>query len=136
MSSITNEDLAKDMVRLSEQLRHAIDDLTHIKSSVTQITAIETKIAELLLHTTNANKDIGNVWKKIDENRTDISDTDKKTDGLINKALGAMFVWTVMQGFVLGSIWWVFTHLSQNETLNQVQEQRINALERNLIKKE
>lgn len=138
--SDNSTDLAVALAQLKEQLRNVASSVEDIKSAVGQVVALDRTIAELSIHNQNLRDDVKLIWTRVDKAKSDrdaleraIEAAEAKTDALANRAKGALWAIGVLlgafQAIVLASMAWVFTHVSDADMTNRLQQQRIEQLE-------
>lgn len=136
----STSDLAVALAQLKEQIRSVASSVEEIKSAVGQVVALDRTIAELSIHNQNLRDDVKLIWNRVDEAKADrdkleraIEAAEAKTDALANRAKGALWAIGVLlgafQAIVLASMAWVFTHVSDADVTNRLQQQRIEQLE-------
>ena len=143
-----DQDVAVAIAQMREQMNGVMGTLEEIKESMAQLISIDRTVAELLIHKDSAKRDIEMLWTRLDDakvrddklkERIDI--VDREHEKFVNTFNGGMRVFLtiagILQASVIGAVIWAFTHIGDADTLNRVQEQRIQVLEqqvRDLVK--
>ena len=128
------------LARLEIQIRTLIDQVTDIKTNVTQIAKLDKTIAEVVIHGENSRENIDQLWKAISDSRTKyeslnsrINTVEANTNEAINKAKGAGWalgiVFGAVQVMVISSMAWVFTNVQEALVINRLQQESIARVE-------
>ena len=135
-----DRDVAVAIASLQEQMNGVMGTLEEIKESMAQLISIDRTVAELLIHKDSAKRDIEMLWVRHDEAKARddklkerIDEVDRGHEKFVNTFNGGMRVFLaiagILQASIIGSVIWAFTHIGDGDTLNRVQEQRIQVLE-------
>lgn len=128
------------LARLEIQIKTLIDQVTDIKTNVTQIAKLDKTIAEVVIHGENSRENIDQLWKAISDSRTKyeslntrINAVESTTNEAINKAKGAGWalgiVFGTVQVLVISSMAWVFTNVQEALVINRLQQESITRIE-------
>jgi len=128
------------LARLEIQIKTLIDQVTDIKTNVTQIAKLDKTIAEVVIHGENSRENIDQLWKAISDSRTKyeslnsrINTVEANTNEAINKAKGAGWalgiVFGAVQVMVISSMAWVFTNVQEALVINRLQQESIARVE-------
>lgn len=128
------------LARLEIQIKTLIDQVTDIKTNVTQIAKLDKTIAEVVIHGENSRENIDQLWKAIADSRTKyeslnsrINTVEANTNEAINKAKGAGWalgiVFGAVQVLVISSMAWVFTNVQEALVINRLQQESIARVE-------
>lgn len=128
------------LARLEIQIKTLIDQVTDIKTNVTQIAKLDKTIAEVVIHGENSRENIDQLWKAISDSRTKyeslnsrINTVEANTNEAINKAKGAGWalgiVFGAVQVLVISSMAWVFTNVQEALVINRLQQESIARVE-------
>ncbi len=128
------------LARLEIQIKTLIDQVTDIKTNVTQIAKLDKTIAEVVIHGENSRENIDQLWKAIADSRTKyeslnsrINTVEANTNEAINKAKGAGWalgiVFGAVQVLVISSMAWVFTNVQEALVINRLQQESITRVE-------
>ena len=132
--------MSSQMTRLESQLSALTEKVEEIKNNVMQIAKLDKTIAEVVIHNGHARENIDSIWKKIEETRIRVDQTnahvtsiENNTNENINKAKGAGWAFGIMFGviqvLVVGSMAWVFTNTQESIISNRVQNEQIQRLD-------
>ena len=76
------------------------------------------------------------LWVKHDELKTKTTTMDHEVKSFVNRFRGGAWAMALMggaaQAVVFGVTMWVFTHVTDNDIVNKLQQQRIEQLEKRL----
>jgi hypothetical protein len=129
---------------MREQVRYIVEEIGHIRSNVQQIGLLDKTIAELMIHSQNAQVDLSKIWSRVDENRgsgqlldakidREIKIVDTKIEKMMSSWRAGVAVATILltlfQSIIGGSIYWIFSHVSEGEVVNRLQQQSIESLQ-------
>jgi outer membrane murein-binding lipoprotein Lpp len=141
------QDLAIQMTALREQMIAMARNLESIKESVGQIVHLDKTIAELSIHRETLQKELGAVWKRIDDDRESSrsvyeklndkvaivrTDLDRQVNTISGAGRVAAQVFTAVQAGMIAAGLWVFTNVNQATTETRILNQRITQLEQRL----
>lgn len=146
MSELDRQDDAgthAQLARLEIQITTLIEQVSEIKTNVTQIAKLDKTIAEVVIHGQNSRENIDQLWKAISDSRTKyeslntrISTVESTTNEAINKAKGAGWalgiVFGTVQVLVISSMAWVFTNVQESLVINRLQQEAITRIETQL----
>jgi uncharacterized coiled-coil protein SlyX len=132
----SDQDLAIQLATINEQVSNVSRKMDKMESNIAQIMDLDKTIASLDIHHQNSKKDITLLWEREERLKEDIGNVDKKVEAFTNTFKGGFrtFIWlmTFMQACIFGCIMWVFTNVTNANSLNSTQEVRIERLERQL----
>lgn len=133
-------DTRAQLARLEIKISTLIDQVSEIKTNVTQIAKLDKTIAEVVVHNGHARENIDSLWKQIEETKSRvehannrITNVETDTNENINKAKGAGWAFGIMFGvvqvLVVGAMAWVFTNTQDSLISNRVQNEQIQRLD-------
>lgn len=153
---MSSENSAVELAQLREQLNSIGATVDEIKQNVSQIMTLDRTIAEMGVRNEQSQREIATIWNRLDNHKswtehhdkesmevrskidTSIRDVDSKFEAVVNKGRGAFWlagiVISIVQVVMTTAIIWTFTHVSDADSLNRVQEYRIEQLEKKLGK--
>lgn len=130
------QEFAIELTRLREQIKSVASDIGDIKIAISQIVTLDKTLAELTIHNQMAQKNMDTMWVKYDELKSQTTTTDREIKSFVNRFRGGAWVIAIMGGTVQAAVFgvtmWVFSHVSDNDVVNRLQQQRIEQLEKRL----
>ena len=134
--SAEQQEFAIELTQLREQIKSVASDIGDIKTAISQIVTLDKTLAELTIHNQTAQKNMDALWTKYDELKTKITTMDHEVKSFVNRLRGGALVIGVMggaiQAAVFGVTMWVFSHVTDGDIVNKLQQQRIEQLEKRL----
>lgn len=134
--SAEQQEFAIELTQLREQIKSVATDISDIKTAISQIVTLDKTLAELTIHNQTAQKNMDALLVKYDELKTRTTTMDHDVKSFVNKFRGGVLVLGLMggavQAVVFGVTMWVFSHVSDNDIVNRLQQQRIEQLEKRL----
>ena len=134
--SAEQQEFAIELTQLREQIKSVATDISDIKTAISQIVTLDKTLAELTIHNQTAQKNMDALLVKYDELKTRTTTMDHDVKSFVNKFRGGALVLGLMggavQAVVFGVTMWVFSHVSDNDIVNRLQQQRIEQLEKRL----
>ena len=134
--SAEQQEFAIELSQLREQIKFVASDIGDIKTAISQIVTLDKTLAELTIHNQTAQKNMDTLWTKYDELKTKTTTMDHDVKSFVNKFRGGALVLGLMGGAVQAAVFgvtmWVFSHVSDNDIVNRLQQQRIEQLEKRL----
>lgn len=134
--SAEQQEFAIELTQLREQIKSVATDISDIKTAISQIVTLDKTLAELTIHNQTAQKNMDALLVKYDELKTKTTTMDHDVKSFVNKFRGGALVLGLMggavQAVVFGVTMWVFSHVSDNDIVNRLQQQRIEQLEKRL----
>lgn len=134
--SAEQQEFAIELSQLREQIKFVASDIGDIKTAISQIVTLDKTLAELTIHNQTAQKNMDALWTKYDELRTKTTTMDHEVKSFVNRFRGGALVIGVMSGAVqaavVGVTMWVFSHVTDGDIANKLQQQRIEQLEKRL----
>ena len=148
---MADENLAVELAQLREQMKAIAENVETIKTSVAQIMQLDRTIAEMGVRNDHIDKEVATMWSRIDSHKAweqshdheslevrqriadSITKVDAKVEAVVNKGRGALWAlgisFSVVQAVVAASIIWAFSHVSEADSVNTVQQYRNEQLE-------
>ena len=134
--SAEQQEFAIELSQLREQIKFVASDIGDIKTAISQIVTLDKTLAELTIHNQTAQKNMDALWVKYDELKTKTTTMDHEVKSFMNRFRGGAWVITLMggtaQAVVFGVTMWVFSHVTDGDIVNKLQQQRIEQLEKRL----
>ena len=134
--SAEQQEFAIELSQLREQIKFVASDIGDIKTAISQIVTLDKTLAELTIHNQTTQKNMDALWTKYDELKTKTTTMDHDVESFVNKFRGGALVMALMGGAVQAAVFgvtmWVFSHVSDNDIVNKLQQQRIEQLEKRL----
>ena len=134
--SAEQQELAIELSQLREQIKFVASDIGDIKTAISQIVTLDKTLAELTIHNQTAQKNMDALWTKYDELKTNTTTMDHEIKSFVNRFRGGAWTLAIMGGavqtVVFGVTMWVFSHVSDSDIVNRLQQQRIEQLEKRL----
>ena len=134
--SAEQQEFAIELSQLREQIKFVASDIGDIKTAISQIVTLDKTLAELTIHNQTAQKNMDALWTKYDELRTKTTTMDHEVKSFVNRFRGGALVIGVMGGAVQAAVFgvtmWVFSHVTDGDIVNKLQQQRIEQLEQRL----
>lgn len=134
--SAEQQEFAIELTQLREQIKSVATDIGDIKTAISQIVTLDKTLAELTIHNQTAQKNMDTLWTKYDELRTKTTTMDHEVKSFVNRFRGGALAIGVMGGAVQAAVFgvtmWVFSHVTDNDIVNRLQQQRIEQLEKRL----
>ena len=134
--SAEQQEFAIELSQLREQIKFVASDIGDIKTAISQIVTLDKTLAELTIHNQTAQKNMDALWTKYDELRTKTTTMDHEVKSFVNRFRGGALVIGVMGGVVQAAVFgvtmWVFSHVTDGDIVNKLQQQRIEQLEKRL----
>lgn len=134
--SAEQQEFAIELTQLREQIKSVATDISDIKTAISQIVTLDKTLAELTIHNQTAQKNMDAMLVKYDELKTKTTTMDHDVKSFVNKFRGGALVLGLMGGAVQAAVFgvtmWVFSHVSDNDIVNRLQQQRIEQLEKRL----
>jgi hypothetical protein len=134
--SAEQQEFAIELSQLREQIKFVASDIGDIKTAISQIVTLDKTLAELTIHNQMAQKNMDALWTKYDELKTKTTTIDHEVKSFVNRFRGGALVMGVMGGAVQAAVFgvtmWVFSHVTDNDIVNKLQQQRIEQLEKRL----
>ena len=134
--SAEQQEFAIELSQLREQIKFVASDIGDIKTAISQIVTLDKTLAELTIHNQTAQKNMDALWTKYDELKTKTTTMDHEVKSFVNRLRGGAWALAIMGGavqtVVFGVTMWVFSHVSDNDIVNRLQQQRIEQLEKRL----
>lgn len=134
--SAEQQEFAVELSRLREQIKFVASDIGDIKIAISQIVTLDKTLAELTIHNQTAQKNMDALWTKYDELRTKTTTMDHEVKSFVNRFRGGAWALALMGGVVQAAVFgvtmWVFSHVTDNDVVNQLQQHRIERLEKRL----
>ena len=134
--SAEQQEFAIELSQLREQIKFVASDIGDIKTAISQIVTLDKTLAELTIHNQTAQKNMDTLWTKYDELKTKTTTMDHEVKSFVNRFRGGAWTLAIIGGavqtVVFGVTMWVFSHVSDNDIVNRLQQQRIEQLEKRL----
>ena len=134
--SAEQQEFAIELSQLREQIKFVASDIGDIKTAISQIVTLDKTLAELTIHNQTAQKNMDALWVKYDELKSDTTTMDHEIKSFVNRFRGGAWALAIMGGavqtVVFGVTMWVFSHVSDSDIVNRLQQQRIEQLEKRL----
>lgn len=134
--SAEQQEFAIELTQLREQIKSVASDIGDIKTAISQIVTLDKTLAELTIHNQMAQKNMDALWVKYDELKSKTTTMDHEVESFVNRFHGGARVMALMSGVaqaaVFGVTMWVFSHVTDNDIVNRLQQQRIEQLEKRL----
>lgn len=134
--SAEQQEFAIELSQLREQIKFVASDISDIKTAISQIVTLDKTLAELTIHNQTAQKNMEALWTKYDELKTKTTTMDHEVKSFVNRFRGGALVIGVMGGAVQAAVFgvtmWVFSHVTDGDIVNKLQQQRIEQLEKRL----
>ena len=134
--SAEQQEFAIELSQLREQIKFVASDIGDIKTAISQIVTLDKTLAELTIHNQTAQKNMDTLWTKYDALRTKTTTMDHEVKSFVNRFRGGALVIGVMGGAVQAAVFgvtmWVFSHVTDGDIVNKLQQQRIEQLEQRL----
>jgi len=134
--SAEQQEFAIELTQLREQIKSVATDIGDIKTAISQIVTLDKTLAELTIHNQMAQKNMDALWVKYDELKSKTTTMDHEVKSFVNRFRGGAWVMALMGGAVQAAVFgvtmWVFSHVSDNDIVNRLQQQRIEQLEKRL----
>ena len=134
--SAEQQEFAIELTQLREQIKSVAVDIGDIKTAISPIVTLDKTLAELTIHNQTAQKNMDALWTKYDELRTKTTTMDHEVKSFVNRFRGGALVIGVMGGAVQAAVFgitmWVFSHVTDGDIVNKLQQQRIEQLEKRL----
>ena len=134
--SAEQQEFAIELSQLREQIKFVASDIGDIKTAISQIVTLDKTLAELTIHNQTAQKNMDALWTKYDELKTKTTTMDHEVKSFVNRFRGGALAIGVMggaaQAAVFGVTMWVFSHVTDGDIVNKLQQQRIEQLEKRL----
>ena len=134
--SAEQQEFAIELSQLREQIKFVASDIGDIKTAISQIVTLDKTLAELTIHNQMAQKNMDALWVKHDELKTKTTTMDHEVKSFVNRFRGGALVIGVMGGAVQAAVFgvtmWVFSHVTDGDIVNKLQQQRIEQLEKRL----
>ena len=134
--SAEQQEFAIELSQLREQIKFVASDIGDIKTAISQIVTLDKTLAELTIHNQTAQKNMDALWTKYDELKTKTTTMDNEVKSFVNRLRGGALVIGVMGGAVQAAVFgvtmWVFSHVTDGDIVNKLQQQRIEQLEKRL----
>lgn len=134
--SAEQQEFAIELTQLREQIKSVASDIGDIKTAISQIVTLDKTLAELTIHNQMAQKNMDALWVKYDELKSKTTTMGHEVESFVNRFHGGARVMALMSGVaqaaVFGVTMWVFSHVTDNDIVNRLQQQRIEQLEKRL----
>ena len=134
--SAEQQEFAIELSQLREQIKFVASDIGDIKTAISQIVTLDKTLAELTIHNQTAQKNMDTLWTKYDELKTKTTTMDHEVKSFVNRFRGGAWAMALMggavQAVVFGVTMWVFSHVTDGDIVNKLQQQRIEQLEKRL----
>ena len=134
--STEQQEFAIELTQLREQIKSVAVDIGDIKTAISQIVTLDKTLAELTIHNQTAQKNMDALWVKYDELKSNTATMDHEIKSFVNRFRGGVWALAIMGGavqtVVFGVTMWVFSHVTDGDILNRLQQQRIEQLEKRL----
>lgn len=134
--SAEQQEFAIELTQLREQIKSVATDISDIKTAISQIVTLDKTLAELTIHNQMAQKNMDALWVKYDELKSKTTTMDHEVKSFVNRFRGGAWVMALIGGAVQAAVFgvtmWVFSHVSDNDIVNRLQQQRIEQLEKRL----
>ena len=134
--SAEQQEFAVELSQLREQIKFVASDIGDIKTAISQIVTLDKTLAELTIHNQTAQKNMDTLWTKYDELKTKTTTMDHEVKSFVNRFRGGALVIGIMGGAVQAAVFgvtmWVFSHVTDGDIVNKLQQQRIEQLEKRL----
>ena len=134
--SAEQQEFAIELTQLREQIKSVATDIGDIKTAISQIVTLDKTLAELTIHNQTAQKNMDALWVKYDELKSKTTTMDHEVKSFVNRFRGGALVLGLMGGAVQAAVFgvtmWVFSHVSEGDIVNRLQQQRIEQLEKRL----
>ena len=134
--SAEQQEFAIELTQLREQIKSVATDIGDIKTAISQIVTLDKTLAELTIHNQTAQKNMDALVVKYDELKSKTTTMDHEVKSFVNQFRGGARVMVLMGGAVQAAVFgvtmWVFSHVSDNDIVNRLQQQRIEQLEKRL----
>lgn len=134
--SAEQQEFAIELSQLREQIKFVASDIGDIKTAISQIVTLDKTLAELTIHNQMAQKNMDALWVKYDELKTKTTTMDHEVKSFVNRFRGGAWVMALMGGAVQAAVFgvtmWVFSHVTDGDIVNKLQQQRIEQLEKRL----
>ena len=134
--SAEQQEFAIELSQLREQIKFVASDIGDIKTAISQIVTLDKTLAELTIHNQTAQKNMDTLWTKYDELKTKTTTMDHEVKSFVNRFRGGAWVIAIMGGAVQAAVFgvtmWVFSHVTDGDIVNKLQQQRIEQLEKRL----
>lgn len=134
--SAEQQEFAIELTQLREQIKSVATDIGDIKTAISQIVTLDKTLAELTIHNQMAQKNMDALWVKYDELKSKTTTMDHEVECFVNRFRGGARVVALMSGVAQAAVFsvtmWVFSHVSDNDIVNRLQQQRIEQLEKRL----
>lgn len=134
--SAEQQEFAIELTQLREQIKSVAIDIGDIKTDISQIVILDKTLAELTIHNQASQKNMDALLVKYDELKSKTTTMDHEIKSFVNRFRGGAWALAIMGGavqtVVFGVTMWVFSHVSDNDIVNRLQQQRIEQLEKRL----
>lgn len=134
--SAEQQEFAIELSQLREQIKFVASDIGDIKTAISQIVTLDKTLAELTIYNQTAQKNMDALWTKYDELRTKTTTMDHEVKSFVNRFRGGAWVialvGSAVQAAIFGVTIWVFSHVTDGDIVNKLQQQRIEQLEKRL----
>jgi hypothetical protein len=134
--SAEQQEFAIELSQLREQIKFVASDICDIKTAISQIVTLDKTLAELTIHNQTTQKNMDALWVKYDELKTKTTTMDHEVKSFVNRFRGGAWVLALtggaVQAAVFGVTMWVFSHVTDGDIVNKLQQQRIDQLEKRL----
>ena len=134
--SAEQQEFAIELSQLREQIKFVASDIGDIKTAISQIVTLDKTLAELTIHNQTAQKNMDALWTKYDELKSNTTTMGHEIKSFVNRFRGGAWALAIMGGavqtVVFGVTMWVFSHVSDSDIVNRLQQQRIEQLEKRL----
>lgn len=131
---------------LRQQLGHVMDVLGDIKNDLKQVVQLDKEVSEIKIKQGGIQKNVELLWSRHDQSK-DREERIKESIGSVRNSHdefkhtfnGGMKVFlgvfSIFQTLTIGSVIWIFNHITESDTTNRLHEQRIVQLESQLKEK-
>ena len=134
--SAEQQEFAIELTQLREQIKSVAIDIGDIKTDISQIVILDKTLAELTIHNQASQKNMDALLVKYEELKSKTTTMDHEIKSFVNRFRGGAWALAIMGGavqtVVFGVTMWVFSHVSDNDIVNRLQQQRIEQLEKRL----
>lgn len=123
---------AVEMTEVKSELKQINETMNNIQRTLSELVAIDKKIAEVSMENKNIQKEVVLIWQKYDS----VNEWQKSVDRELNRAHGARSVTTWVVSFIqmlaitIGG--YVALELNKTQRVNDVQDSRLQANEQRL----
>lgn len=134
--SAEQQEFAVELTQLREQIKSVASDIGDIKTAISQIVTLDKTLAGLTIHNQTAQKNMDALEVKYDELKSDTTTMDYEIKSFVNRFRGGAWALAIIGGAVQAAVFgvtmWVFSHVTDNDIVNRLQQQRIEQLEKRL----